>query len=167
LGRSRLLAIDGPAGSGKTTLARQVCHRLASEATPVELVSLDELYDGWAGLDESLSSRVVDQLLRPLAHDRTARWQSYDWAVGEFGGWHETAPADVLVVEGCGAGALAVATYTTLLVWVETSADVAWTRLTARDGPGVLDHIAGWQRSEQHHFATNRTRERADVVVVT
>ena len=46
LGAGRLVCVDGPAGSGKTTLAAAVA-ALAPRRT---LVHIDDLYDGWDGL---------------------------------------------------------------------------------------------------------------------
>ena len=41
-----LLAIDGPAGAGKTTLAAQLDKEFAATGT-VRVVHLDDLYSGW------------------------------------------------------------------------------------------------------------------------
>ena len=50
LGRgSRAIAVDGPAGAGKTTLADQVADVARSHGT-VAVVHLDDLYDGWRGV---------------------------------------------------------------------------------------------------------------------
>lgn len=167
LGGGRLLAIDGPAGSGKTTLARAVAGRLDEGGIRSVVLSLDDLYDGWGGLDSALGARVAAQVLEPLAEGRPGRWQQYDWAAGRFDVWHVVPPPDVLVVEGCGAGAEAQAPYTTLLVWVEAEADVALDRMVARDGGDVLDHIDAWRAAERRHFAANHTRDRADIRLTT
>jgi uridine kinase len=167
LAGARLLAIDGPAGSGKTTMAQAVATRLKDQGTRVELLSLDDVYDGWAGLNPALSVRLIDQVLRPLSEGGPAKWQAYDWAARAFGDWHEMALPDVLVLEGCGSGARPHAPYTTLLVWLETPPRAALARMVERDGPDVLDQVEAWKRSEQRHFAANGTRERADLVILT
>ena len=83
-GDGRLLCIDGPAGSGKTTLAA-----LASDfdwldsSTSVResrLVHMDDLFEGWAGcrtVDEQL-----DGLLTPLGEGRPGSYRRYDWLAG-------------------------------------------------------------------------------------
>ncbi len=167
LARSRLVALDGPAGSGKTSLAKELTHHLAEHGHDVETVSLDDMYDGWAGLDPSLEERVVEQVLLPLTQGSAARWQAYDWAAEAFVRWHVLTPPDVLVLEGCGAGARAYTSYTTLLVWVEAAPDTRLARVVARDGQQVVDHLTAWTRAEQRHFTVNDTAARADLVVET
>lgn len=167
LGTARLLAIDGPSGSGKTTLADVVTATLRRQVGSVALIRFDDLYDGWAGLDDTLAHRVLDQIVKPLVDGGSARWQVYSWVRQRFVAWRVMAPPDVLVLEGCGAGALDYAPYTTLLVWVETSCQIGTTRVAARDGPGVVEHLPDWRASEERHFAAHRTRSRADQLVET
>ena len=52
-GSTRVLAVDGPAGSGKTTLGGRVCDELTSRGHQAVLVHMDDLYDGWTALDGS------------------------------------------------------------------------------------------------------------------
>ena len=125
------------------------------------------MYDGWDGLNASLAARLVDQVLDPLAHGRPATWQAYDWAETPSATGTQLQPPEVLVLEGCGAGAAAQAPYTTLLVWLETTPETGLARMVERDGPDVLDHLDAWRRSEELHYAANRTRERADIVIAT
>ena len=57
-----VLAIDGPAGSGKSTLAGEVARGFAG-TYEIEVIHLDELYNGW---DEALSDELfqnLDQLI--------------------------------------------------------------------------------------------------------
>lgn len=166
LGTARLVAVDGPAGSGKSTLARELSGRL-NDTVATATVQMDDLYDGWAGLDASIESRVVGQLLAPLAAGRESRYQRYDWDAGRFDGWVTVPPVEVLVLEGCGAGARAYASYTTLLVWVEAAEEVRIRRGIARDGASVLPEWLSWMERENRYFAANQTRERAAVRLVT
>ena len=54
LGPVRLVAIDGPAGSGKTTLAGALSDELVGRGAKAAVLHLDDLYDGWTGLEGSL-----------------------------------------------------------------------------------------------------------------
>jgi uridine kinase len=170
-GSTRVVAIDGPAGSGKTTLAGEVADELSQRGQVVVLHHMDDQYDDWVGLDpqpsEDLARRVVTQVLAPLAEHRPARWQRYDWYAGRFDGWGTFDPPGVLVLEGCGSGARDYDPFTTLLVWVEAGRDERIRRGIARDGEQVLDHWLAWMDSEQAHFARHATRDRADLRVST
>lgn len=163
LGRTRLLAVDGPAGSGKTTLAAALDREGGTRGIDVAVVHLDDMYEGWATDFDELATRVLDQLLTPLTGGETARWQRYDWDAARFDGWEPVPPPDVLVLDGCGSGALLLAPYTSLLVWVEAPRDVRIRRGVERDGEQVLPHWLAWMDHEQTHFEANGTRERADV----
>lgn len=163
MGSTRLLAIDGPAASGKSSLAVQIASLLTGRDSSVEVLSLDDLYDGWDGLDAALELRVREQVLEPLRLGRSARWQAYDWAAGCFGSWRDLHAVDVLVLEGCGAGARLFGSYTTLLVWVEAEAELRAQRAVVRDGAAVLAHWSDWAALEEETFARNAVESRADL----
>lgn len=167
LGDSRLLCVDGPAGSGKTTLALRLVGSLKQHGLAPETLHMDNLYEGWTGLDNGLERRVLTQVLAPLSRGDAAKWQRYDWDTSRFDGWQALSPPAVLVLEGCGSGALAYASYRSLLVWVEASSELRLQRGVQRDGAAVLPHWLAWTQLEAAHFAANRTRRNADLVLVT
>jgi uridine kinase len=159
LGEGRLLCVDGPAGSGKTTLAAEVAALHAGAA----VLHMDDLYEGWGGLD-----RLGDQLeslLRPLAAGFSGSYRRWDWPGNA---WAETVlvpPAPLVVLEGVGSGAAAHADLTTVLVWVEVPFELRMQRGLQRDGAAVAEHWRRWASDEQELFARERTRERADLVL--
>jgi uridine kinase len=159
LGNGRLICIDGPAGSGKTTLAAEI----ASLAGGAAVVHMDDLFEGWGGLgrvDEQLGT-----LLRPIAVGSSGSYRRWDWPGNA---WAETvlvSPAPLLVLEGVGSGASAFADLTTVLAWVEVPFELRMARGLERDGDSVADVWRQWAEDEQALFARERTRERADVVL--
>ena len=157
LGGVRVIAIDGPAGSGKTTLADALGARGAT------VVHLDDLYEGWSGLEGSLWPRLAAQVLEPLRRGRPGRYQRYDWHAGAFAEWVDVLVPALLVVEGCGSARRAVDPVAVLRVWVEAPADLRLERGLARDGADAREHWLTWMSDEAEHFARERTRERADV----
>lgn len=169
LGTSRLVCIDGPAGAGKTTLAAELQLLMTRQALSVASLHMDDFYEGWSGLDgtSELETRVLDQALRPLAEGQQGRWQRYDWHTQRLAEWHDLPPADVLIIEGCGSGALAYAPYITVLVWVDAEPSTRIARGVERDGEAVLPQWLRWMDSEGRHFAANGTRGRADVLLST
>lgn len=168
LSGARLLCLDGPAGSGKTTLAAAV--RAAwGEKRPGEqvlVVGMDDLYPGWDGLEEGVR-RVRSDLVTPLLHEEPAGYRRYDWLRGSEAEWVRVPPVDLLVLEGCGAGSASYAAAITMLVWVEAPAEVRLHRGLARDGDHLRAEWLAWAAQEERLFATERTRERADLVVAS
>lgn len=161
LGGTRLVCVDGPAGSGKTTLAARLTAALGAGTA---VVHMDDLYAGWTlhGVDE----RLVDGVLRPLSEGRPGAHARYDWAAGRFDDVATPVPvADVLVVEGCGSCPRAVDAWTTLRIWVEAPPPVRLARGLARDGADLADHWRRWQQEEAPVFAAEDTRARADLRV--
>ncbi|WP_291815294.1 uridine kinase [Cellulomonas sp.] len=163
LGPVRLVCIDGPAGSGKTTTAERVREHLIRRGAGVAVVHLDDLYDGWHGLEGTLWPRVVAQVLEPLRHGRAGRLQRYDWAAGAFADWVDVPVEDVLLLEGCGSARRDADAVASLRVWVEAPDALRLERGLARDGEAARVHWKAWMADERAHFARESTRERADL----
>jgi uridine kinase len=158
LGDRRLICVDGPAGSGKTTLGAEL-----ATLCDAPVLHMDDMYEGWTGLP-----RIADQLatlLGPLAEGEAGSYRRWDWHAG---GWAETVrvlPTPLLVLEGVGSGSASIASLITVLAWVEVPRDLRLARGLERDGPAVADHWRQWAVDEQELFSRERTRERADVVL--
>ena len=160
LGAGRLISVDGPAGSGKTTLAAE----LAADSGAA-LIQLDQLYDGWGGLPGI--GTTLDRLLRPLALGRPGTYRRYDWHAGAFADTVTVAPTELLVLEGVGSGSAAIADLVTVLVWLDAAPDVRKRRALDRDGDSFAQQWDQWAANEATHFAVEETRQRADVHIVT
>ena len=158
-GTTRVIAIDGRSGSGKTTFAGQLAAHLDA---PV--VQLEQLYPGWSGLQAGIDL-VVDAVLVPLSSGRTAQVPRYDWIVERFIEPWPLEPAPLVIVEGVGAGARAAATFASLLVWLELEHGLRKQRALARDGDVFRPHWDHWAAQEDVLLAREQTPQRADVVV--
>ncbi len=167
LGGTRLVCVDGPAGSGKTTLAGALAGSLSRRGWSTAVLHMDDFYEGWAGLRVDLEPRLLRQVFEPLARGESTWWQRYDWDAGRFANWIFLEPPEVLLVEGCGSGARAYATYRAVLVWVEAARDTRMERGLLRDGRQAETNWRAWMDLEEAHFARNSTRECADVTVST
>ena len=157
------MCVDGPAGSGKTTL-RRAADRCARRPD-AGLVHLEDLYAGWTltGAVARLSAGRAPSAGRGAHPAPTPR---YDWHAGRFAGEPVAVPVPaVLVVEGCGSSPRRLDPWTTLRVWVEAPAPLRLARGLARDGDDLAAHWRRWQASEAGQFAAEDTRARADLRV--
>jgi uridine kinase len=161
LGRGRLVCVDGPAGSGKTTLASA----LAELAPGAVVVHTDEMLEGWAGLPGLAAA--VHALLEPLARDEAGTWRRWDWLAGAWAETHRLAPTSLLVLEGVGSWSPGVAPWVTALVWTDAPHDVRMRRGIDRDGDAFAPYWEQWARDEDALFTRDRTREHADHLVAT
>jgi cytidylate kinase len=159
-GSTRLVAVDGPSGAGKTTLASDLAAALAAPT-----IHMDDLYPGWEGL-RAATHRVTEWVVEPLRHGLPARYRRWDWAASEYAEWVQVPEVDVLVLEGCGAGALPSGAAASVLVWVEADEAVRRARGLARD-PGYAEFWDRWAAQERRLYDADRTWERADVYVDT
>lgn len=159
LGAGHLVCIDGPAGSGKTTLAAALLAGVPSAA----LVHMDDLYEGWSGLPH-VDAQLAG-LLAPLAAGQPGGYRRWDWQTDRWAEQVTVEPADLVVLEGVGSGSLVVAPHVSVIVWVEAAHDLRQQRGLARDGETFAPHWRAWARAETEHFVRHRTRERADLLV--
>lgn len=161
LGRGRLLAIDGPAGSGKTTLAAAV-----EEAAPlsVRVLHMDDVYEGWGGLG-SAPQRLRHDVLEPLAFGRPGFYRRWDWEAGDWAELHAVQPVELLILEGVGSGAPELAEHRSTLVFVRAPDELRLSRGLARDGEAARDNWTTWMADEQRHFESSGTECDADLHV--
>ncbi|WP_326696465.1 hypothetical protein OG909_03455 [Streptomyces sp. NBC_01754] len=158
-GPVRLIAVDGHAGSGKSTFAG----RLATALGGAPVLHLDDL-----ATHEELfawTDRLRDQVLSPLSRGEPARYAPYDWTTRRFGVPRTLPPAPVVLIEGVGAGRAAVRPYLAALLWIELDRTRSWERGRRRDGPGLREFWDGWTVAEQRHFARDPSYPFADAVI--
>lgn len=166
LSGGRLICIDGPAGAGKTTLS----HEVADTAPPdrsVNLVHLDDLYEGW---DQDLSEvgpMLLEKLVAPLASGLPAGYQRYDWLTSAYAEWVALPPSDLVILEGVGAGHPVLAEFRATLVWIGADPGLCLARGLARDGEGLRGQWLNWQRREADYFERFAIAQQADVVLDT
>ncbi|MGW2959887.1 uridine kinase family protein [Streptomyces sp. NPDC001220] len=158
-GPVRLVAVDGHAGSGKTTFAGRLATALGG--APVlhldDIASHEELF-AWTG-------RLLTQVIEPLGRGDTAHYRPYDWRARAFGPPRPLPPAPVVLVEGVGAGRRALRPFLARLLWMEMRPEESWTRGRLRDGAEQRDFWVEWVRAERAHFAEDPSRPYADLLV--
>ena len=158
LGTSRLVAIDGPGGAGKSTLAAALAVKCEAQVLHTDdFASWDEPVEWWLRLEQ--------QVLTPLAAGKGARYQRYDWINRERAERNEVTPRGVLVLEGVSSARAAISDRASLTIWVEAPRAIRLRRGLERDGEEARQQWEEWMATEDRHFALDRTRERADILV--
>ncbi|MEU6394423.1 AAA family ATPase [Streptomyces sp. NPDC046939] len=158
-GPVRLVGIDGHAGSGKSTFATRLAEALGG--APVlrldDLASHDALF-AW-------TDRLREQVLVPLSRGDAAHYETYDWHARRFDAVRVLAPADVVLVEGVGAGRRALRPSLARLLWMDMPPETAWARGRARDGAAQESFWDGWIPAEREHFTRDPSRPFAGELV--
>ncbi len=114
---------------------------------------------GWWG-------RLEDEVLGPVERGEwPVGFRAYDWVARRLGEWREIQASDVILLEGVSSSRKAVASRLTLTVWVEASRDRRLARGIERDGAAMRAQWEQWMAEENAHFASDRARDRADVIV--
>jgi hypothetical protein len=153
-GTRSVVLIDARSGAGKSTLAAELAPLLGAQ-----LVSLDDLYPGWGGL-EAGSAAVHETVLR----DRDPGWTRWDWASGRPAEWHPVDPVVPIVIEGCGALGRANRARATFGIWIEVPAAERRRRALERE-PEFAPHWREWAAQERAFAAREHPRSLADAVI--
>ena len=160
LGRTRLIALDGRSGAGKTWLAGRLADPLGA---PV--IHMDDLYPGWDG-PAAAGGKLAEWVITPLARGEPARWRRFDWTAMSYAEWHTTGPADVVLLEGCGSVRSALAAAYAARIWVEAPGADRERRLRARpDWAAYEPHARRWAGLEDQLYRAEQTRQHCDIVI--
>src|SRR5919202_979668 len=156
--KTRIVAIDGFGGSGKTELAR----RLAAALGDAVVVHTDDFarprHRGWEW------SRMQQQVLEPLLRDEPARYQRYDWDTDRLAEWRELPVGGTLIVEGVSSLRDELGRYWDFAIWVEAPYETRLQRGVTRDGEDMRSQWADiWMREEQEYYEAQRPDKKADL----
>lgn len=157
-GRSRIIAIDGPGGAGKTTFAKRL-----SAATQSETITLHT--DEFATPDEPTAWWPrLQSVIERLVAGESARFVPYDWAAGASGPERTVEPVALVIIEGVSSSRIEWAEHLAFSIWVNASPKVCRDRGVSRDdvAPSDWDTAAA---SEAAFFASDGAYARADLIV--
>lgn len=160
--RPILIAIDGPAGSGKTSLANQLASNLKSATT----IHMDDLYNGWEdALTATLTRHLEEWVLDPLTQHQSVKYQKFDWINSEYGPTVEVRDVELLILEGVGAAQARIRQQADLTIWIEVGAQIGLARVLNRDGAQILPYMLKWQERESAHFIKDQTKENCQIFI--
>ena len=161
-----LIAIDGPAGAGKTTLAAQFFDEFSTK-NAVALIHMDDLYAGWENaLDHRLTSKLTEILKSFAAHSQFSI-PIFNWVTMSFDLSQTIQPSEILIIEGVGAGQKVVREAGATMYWLDIEPEVGLARVLQRDGYEIESQMRKWQVDQDAHFLRDETRANANHILTS
>ena len=159
-GQTKIIFIDGPAGSGKTTLAKSLSGLL--ENCPI--IHMDEIYDGWENaLSPKTSQDLVEWVINPLLESRSIEFVKYDWYLEKRIEKVVINLPKVLIIEGVGSSSFEISKHASLKLWIEVNKETGINRVLTRDGQQIQEQMKKWQSQESKFFIENNSKENSDI----
>jgi uridine kinase len=159
-GQTKIIVIDGPAGSGKTTLAKSLSGLL--ENCPI--IHMDEIYEGWENaLSPKTSQDLVEWIINPLLESRSIEFVKYDWYLEKRIEKVVINLPKVLIIEGVGSSSFEISKYASLKLWIEVTKETGINRVLTRDGQQIQEQMKKWQSQESKFFIENNSKENSDI----
>ena len=154
---TRIVAVDGPGGAGKSSLAYWLAQTLDAQVIHTDdFASWENPVDWWPDL--------LKLALEPLAAGRPARYQPKSWG-GEGREPLQIEPTGIVIVEGVTASRQAFQPYLAYSIWIETSREIRLQRGLERDGERARPQWERWMEAEDRYIERERPAERADLVL--
>ena len=161
-----IIAIDGPAGAGKTTLAHDMALALAQHYSVTE-IHMDDLYAGW---DNALTSQLTDVLVQIVSAHKNMQpisISTYNWHEASFNPATELEKSELLILEGVGSGQVAIRDSLSALIWIDIEDLQGMARVLERDGKEIKGQMEKWLSTQEQHFRDEGTQNAADFVLTT
>ena len=179
-GATRIVLIDGPAGSGKTTLANRLSVALGGQESagpgtydpdnptpddaPVQILHGDDMYEGWGGLP-ILDRILVDQILEPLSRGLGGEFFMWDWLREERTHLIRVPQRPYLIIEGVGVAQRAARPLSSMVIYVDAPWPERLRRGLERDGEALRPQWEAWHETEDEFLYAEGAKHAADAVV--
>jgi uridine kinase len=156
--KTKIIAIDGCGGAGKSTLAAQLSKNLGD--CPVIHT------DDFASWDNPLNwhPRMIEQVFVPLSQNKPAHFQRFDWKVKAMTDWISISLNDFVIVEGVSSSRSEFRSFLSFSIFVETPAEIRLRRGLDRDGLQARDLWLKWMAEEDRYLEKDDPKSNANVV---
>ena len=177
-----VIALDGPTGAGKSTVAGKLAALLPAAVVPSDdFFAADITAAEWDARSTAERARdCVDwrrlrrDALEPLRAGKSAAWYPFDFAAGERpDGTYPMStelvrrrPAPVIIVDGAYSARPELADLVDLAVLVDPPVSIREDRLAARDAPAFREAWnRRWAEAERFYFTEVSPKSRFDFVI--
>ena len=161
-----IIAIDGPAGAGKTTLAEHLSAALSLKYKCTTL-HMDDLYNGW---QNAFDFHLTDALVGAAGAHKSSKSYSLSRYMWDQGRYSEATPikgAELLILEGVGSSQRAIRPQLTATIWIDIDENAGLERVLRRDGDAITPQMREWLGTQAQHFALEESKDAADFVLTT
>ena len=154
---TRVIAVDGPGGAGKTTVSKWLAAELEAPIVQTDdFASWENPTEWWPDL--------LTKVLEPLARGESARYVPTSWG-GPPRDEVTVKPSQFLILEGVTASREAFRPYLAYSIWIETPRELRLQRGLERDGEQKREQWNEWMAGEDRYVEREQPAEHADLVL--
>jgi uridine kinase len=161
-----IIAIDGPAGAGKTTLASTISLALSPRMSTT-IIHMDELYPGWENALGDELTKTLTWLTSCHKAKKPLLYSSFNWIANEFNPPKSHASTQLLILEGVASAQLPIEESLATSIWLDLDPEIGFRRVIERDGENISLEMKKWLVTQEQHFAADRTKERCEFLLST
>ena len=154
-----IIAIDGPAGAGKTTLASTISLALSPQLSTT-VIHMDELYPGWQGALGQELTKTLTWLTSCHKAKKPLLYSSYNWVTNEFDPPKSHVSTQLLILEGVASAQIAIEDSLATTIWLDLDPAIGYQREIERDGEKISHEMKQWLVVQEQHFAVDFRHER-------
>jgi len=161
-----IIAIDGPAGSGKTTLAATLFLALSPHISTT-VIHMDELYPGW---ESALGGELTQSLTWLTSCHKSKKpllYSAFNWATNDFYEPKSHPSTHLLILEGVASAQIAIEERLATSIWLDLDPLIGYQRVIDRDGEKISREMTHWLVMQEQHFVADRTKERCEFLLST
>jgi uridine kinase len=161
-----IIAIDGPAGAGKTTLASDLSLSLG-RFMKVHTLHMDNYYHGWNSPFDKEWEEILIHAVNCHKSASPLSLKRYDWNSQQYASEVKEKSSQLLILEGVGSGSEFIRENLSSLIWIDVDPELGFKRVMQRDGDGISDEMRHWLELQKQHFQRNQVEIHADFILTT
>jgi anthranilate synthase component 1/para-aminobenzoate synthetase len=166
-----LIAIDGPSGAGKTTYAQALAEKHRSTGSLVEVIQVEDFYDGWNGPCGQIFEERIKAEVTPLFDEAVnSRFEEgspftltcYNWHSASFNLIKTFTYSHLFIIEGVGAFSPLLRPYIDEAIWIECDPLVGFKRALTRDGVEIEKELSQFLEVQVRYITKTSPSQFAD-----